>query len=109
MVKHGVALVLAGFALCGTTLESVALERWLDVHNQSNYTVCELYISHVDTRNWGRDQFGSHCLDPGEVIHVDPGYQQGYCKMDMQFVYEDGDSFTVEDYNICEETDFYIH
>lgn len=40
---------------------------------------------------------------------VDPGWQQGYCKVDMKFIFSDGDEVIEWDYNICEGTDLYIN
>lgn len=110
MMKIGASLGVIALAIGGlATTQANALERWLYVHNESGYTVCEVYISHVDTSNWGRDLLGSYCLDPGEYMKVDPGFQNGYCMMDLKFVYADGDYFTEGYYNICEETDYYIY
>lgn len=85
-----------------------AYERWLKVHNQTSVDVCGVYISHVDKRKWGRNLLTTECIWPGHYIKVDPGYQQGYCMMDMKFVWADGREGIRYDFNICDATDHYL-
>jgi hypothetical protein len=94
--------------LATTSMPAQAYERWLDIHNNSSYEVCEVYISHVGTGAWQSNRL-SYCLSPGEVVRVDPGYQQGYCKMDLQFITTSGDVAERYDFNICDETDYFLY
>lgn len=101
---------VASIAMMGVTAHANAdaLERWLDITNSSSVSICYVYISHVGTRNWQSDRIGT-CIEPGEVRRVDPGWQQGYCKMDMKFVFADDVVVYESDFNICEETDFELY
>lgn len=85
-----------------------AYERWLRVHNNTSYDLCYVHISNVGTNSWGPDLLGP-CIPPGYWQKVNPGYQRGYCMMDMKFVFEDDDVVFRNNYNICEGTDFYIN
>ncbi len=104
-------LLLAGvasIALFGPVMQANAHQRWLDITNSTSVDLCEVYISHVGTNNWQSDRIGP-CISPGDVRRVDPGWQQGYCKMDMKFVFDDGDVVLESDFDICTETDFEIY
>ena len=105
--------VLLAAAVLAGTVSSAAFaqdgeQRWLRIHNETSVSLCEVYISHVGTRKWQSDRIGS-CISAGRYRTVDPGWQQGYCKMDMKFVFADGDEVVENDFNICEYTDFYIN
>lgn len=109
LMALGVSAALSAATLTTSTTGTGSYERWLRIHNQTSYELCEVYISHVDTNSWGPDILGSTCLSPGYYRTVDPGYQQGYCKMDLKFVFEDDDVVVRRRYNICEGTDFYLN
>ncbi len=83
-------------------------ERWLRVHNDTSYNLCEVYVSHIDADNWQSDRIGS-CLSPGRYRTIDPGWQQGYCMMDMKFVFDDGEVIIEEAFDICSGEDFYLN
>ncbi len=79
-------------------------DRWVRIHNYSGSYLCSVEISHVDRGRWGPNRFGS-CLAPGRYRTVDPGFQQGYCMMDLRFGFDDGSVIVGTDYNICEGED----
>lgn len=89
--------------------DATALERWLRVHNHTSYNLCYVQISHVDRNSWGPDILGNTCLSPGYYRTVNPGWQQGYCKMDMRFEFSDGDTVVEYDFNICVAEDYHIY
>ena len=108
MVKLFSTVAVGALMFGAQTLNATALERWLNIHNSSSYEICYVYITHVDDPDWGPDLFGP-CIPPGYYQTVDPGWQQGYCKMDMKFVFDDGVEVIESNYNICEGTDFYLY
>lgn len=99
---------VASIAMMGAVPSANAYERWLDITNNTSVDLCEVYISHVGTDDWQTDRIG-RCIGPGEVRRVDPGWQQGYCRMDMNFVFADGDQVTEYGFDICSETDFVLY
>lgn len=98
----------AAIGFLGAVSQTAAEERWLRVHNNTSADLCFVQISHVGTGDWGPDLLGSSCLKPGRYRTVDPGWQVGYCKMDMRFIFDDDDYHVEWDYNICEEEDYYL-
>ena len=104
------AAVLAASAgmLAFSAPSAGSYERWLRIHNETSYDLCYVHISNVGTDNWGPDILGNNCLSPGRYRTVDPGWQQGYCRMDMKFIFDDDDEVTEWGFNICEGTDYYL-
>ena len=102
------SVALSLLPLFAQSQPAFAYERWLRIHNESSFSVCEIYIVHVGTNRWGADLLGYDCLPPDSYIVVDPGWQQGYCMMDMLFVWSDGTTSVRQRYNICEGTDYYL-
>lgn len=99
---------VASIAMFAAATQANAYERWLDITNSTSVDLCEVYISHVGTDDWQSDRIGP-CISPGEVRRVNPGYQQGYCRMDMNFVFADGSEVTRHGFDICSETDFVLY
>ena len=97
--------VLAMAAIIASSLPSFALsekyEWWIDVENDSDVAVEELYITPIHAKRWGPDLLGSSYLDPGSDIRVErPG---GFCRFDVLIEYEDGFKEVIRDINLCEE------
>lgn len=105
----GALALLAIASVAAVVTPAQAFERWLDIHNDTSYELCYVYISHIRTNDWGPDLLGDECIPPGYYMRVDPGYQQGYCRMDMKFVFEDDTVTYRENFNICDNTDFYLY
>lgn len=57
----------------------------------------------------GPNTLGDSCLKSGYYRTVDPDWQEGYCKADIQFIFENDDEVVENDFNICEETDFNLY
>jgi hypothetical protein len=98
-------LALGGMVLA---TPASAYERWLRVHNKTGQAICEVYISNVGTDDWGPDLIGS-CINHGRYRTIDPGWQQGYCRMDLKFVL--ADDTVIEDksgLDICRAEDYYV-
>lgn len=109
LISVTMVAAIAMAATMTTEKEATAYERWLVIHNETSYDLCFVYISHVDKRRWGPDILGDSCLKPGYYRTVDPGWQQGYCMMDMRFAFEDDRETEEYRFNICEETDYYLY
>jgi len=107
LMAAAVAATMSIGMMAASTSDTDAHQRWLRIHNTGSSNLCYVYISHVGTGSWGRDLLGP-CVRPGYYVTVDPGYQQGYCMMDMKFVFASGREVVRWEYNICEGTDFYV-
>lgn len=81
-------------------------QRWLNVHNNSWQSICEVRITNVATSSWGNDLLGrSQCINSGYYVTVYPNNFRGYCKADIQVTYADGSVSEMYDFNICEVAD----
>ena len=76
------------------------------MHNYSSATITEIYFTGVGNPDWGPDRLGQGTIPPGYYNTIDPGYQNGYCMLDIEIIFDDGskiddrfDACTVEDYN----------
>jgi FlaG/FlaF family flagellin (archaellin) len=104
MKKIAAGLALA-FALAGVVNAS-ALDRRVQINNQSSYDIYEFYASNTGEENWQEDILGDGVLLSGEsvLINIDDG--SGYCKYDFKAVFEDGDEAISADNNVCELAEF---
>lgn len=104
MLHRVVALSALAVSVLVSTPAS-AYERWIRIHNETSFPICEIYIAHVDRApdEWGPDLL-EYCIDPYEVKTVDPGYLEGYCRADMRFVFSNGYEVINMDYNICNQS-----
>ncbi len=101
------ALILSGSIGSKAAAEEDAEQRWLEVYNNSSNPLCEIYITNVASDVWQANRIRS-CIQPHHYRTVDPGWQIGYCKMNMKFIFEDGSIYVEEDYNICIEDQFHL-
>jgi hypothetical protein len=85
---------------------AVALERKVQINNQTSFTIVEFYASNTGTADWQEDILGSDVLPAGGsvVINIDDG--SGYCKFDFLAVFDDGDELVSSDNNVCELDEF---
>ena len=95
-----VALLLA-VSVIGITGAS-ALDRRVEIINESSYDIREFYASNVDSKSWEEDILGRNILPAGSsvVINIDDG--SGYCLYDFKAVFADDDEVTSSDNNVCE-------
>lgn len=80
--------------------------NYITVYNDSDYIIEDLYITEVNTFDWGSDVVGSAGLFPGESISVEV-----YCDVyDLQIVDEDGVVCEIYDVDVCfgEEASLFI-
>ncbi len=96
----------AGFLALAVVLTSgspsLALDRRVEIVNQTGYTIQEFYASSVGTNAWQEDILGRDVLPSGSsvVINIDDG--TGYCKYDFRAVFDDGDIVEQAAVNVCE-------
>lgn len=96
------ALALASTVFALTNSSAMALERKVQINNQTSYTIVEFYASNTGTADWQEDILGSDVLAAGSsvMINIDDG--SGYCKYDFLAVFDDGDQLVSADNNVCE-------
>jgi len=89
-----------------STIGANALDRRVQINNNSSYDIVQFYASNTDSRSWEEDILGKDILRAGHsvMINIDDG--TGYCKYDFMAVFEDGDEVTSTDNNVCELSQF---
>lgn len=100
------AVTFATALLALTSSAAVALERKVQINNQTSFTIVEFYASNTGTADWQEDILGSDVLPAGSsvMINIDDG--SGYCKFDFLAVFDDGDELVSSDNNVCELDEF---
>ena len=101
-IQSAAALSLAATLFALTNSAAVALDRKVQINNQTSYTIVEFYASNTGTSDWQEDILGSDVLPSGSsvMINIDDG--TGYCKYDFLAVFDDGDELVSADNNVCE-------
>jgi hypothetical protein len=104
MKAFSAVLALAILAL--GAVDAAALDRRVQINNNSSYDIIEFYASNKGSRSWEEDILGRDILPAGSsvVINIDDG--SGYCKYDFLAVFEDGDELVKYDNNVCELSQF---
>jgi hypothetical protein len=95
-----VGLLVAGIG------QASALDRRVQINNQSSYDIIEFYASNTGTQSWEEDILGSSILPAGNsvLINIDDG--SGYCKYDFMAVFSDGEEVVSGNNNVCELSQF---
>lgn len=104
MNKWSGALALSLMAL--SVVSASALDRRVQINNQSSYDIIEFYASNTGTADWEEDILGRDILPAGGSVMVNIDDGSGYCKYDFLAVFEDGDEVTSADNNVCELSQF---
>jgi hypothetical protein len=104
MNKLVASLALAVFAV--GVADALALDRRVQIVNESSYDIIEFYASNTGTNSWEEDILGRDILPAGYsvMINIDDG--TGYCKFDFLAVFEDGEEVISADNNVCELAQF---
>lgn len=94
------SLATALFALTNTA--AMALDRRVQINNNTSYTIVEFYASNTGTADWQEDILGSDVLASGSSVMVNIDDGSGYCKFDFLAVFDEGDNVISSDNNVCE-------
>ena len=93
------ALLLLALALSLLTGKAFASDYYVDITNQTGYTIVYMYVSPGTSRSWEEDVLGSDVLPNGASQRVRlRGYQSPI--FDVRLVDEDGDSYTFWDVDV---------
>ncbi len=88
------AVAAACFAL------SASAGSQIQIHNQSSWTINELYLSPTSVEEWGPDQLGENVVEPGQYVDFSSVPCGDY---DIRLVDEDGDVCIVRDVRLCDD------
>ncbi len=79
-----------------------ALNRWVQVINNSSQTMMNFYASNRDRTTWEEDILGRRVLRPGQRIKINIDDGTGYCIYDMRAVFANGAEAVRWNANVCE-------
>ena len=100
------ALAVTGAFAALSISSAAALDRRVQINNNTGYDIVQFYASNKGTNDWQEDILGSDILPAGHslIINIDDG--TGYCKFDFLAVFEDDDQVVSPNNNVCELTEF---
>jgi hypothetical protein len=98
---YGIVAVAILYALqIATGPPAFALDRWVELTNDTRMTIVEIYISHVGADFWNVDLLGQDLLAPAGSVLVKIDDPAG-CRFDVKTVFDDGSTLVRRDVNIC--------
>jgi hypothetical protein len=104
MVKISGYSIVAGAILCAvqtaTGPPASALDRWVELTNNTRMTIVEIYVSRVGADFWNIDLLGAEFLVPAGSVLVNIDDRAG-CRFDVKTVFDDGSTLVRRDVNIC--------
>jgi hypothetical protein len=105
MFKSWGSALAAGSILCMlealTGPSASALDRQIEVTNNTRMAIIEIYASPVGSGRWQQDLLGDDFLAPATstLIHIDDGTT--YCRFDFKTVFDDGTTLIRRDVDVC--------
>lgn len=100
------ALGLSAALFCAVTLPAQALDRRVELINNTGFTIVEFYGSNTGSKSWEEDILGPDVLPSGSSVIINFDDASGYCMFDFRAVFDDGDVLDRADVNICEISSF---
>ena len=104
MIKISVYPIVGGAILCAlqsaTGPPASALDRWIELTNNTRMTIVEIYISHVGAEFWKIDLLGEDFLPPAGSVLVNIDDRAG-CRFDVKTVFDDGTTQVRRDVDVC--------
>ena len=107
MFKIWGSAVMAGSVLCALQSApgppALALERHIELTNNTRMAIVEIYAAHTGTERWQNDLLGDEILLPANslLVDIDDGDGAGYCRFDMKTVFDDGSTLIRRNINLC--------
>ena len=86
-IQSAAAIMLASSLFALTNSAAMAMERQVQINNQTSYTIVEFYASNTGTADWQEDILGSDVLASGSSVKIN---------------IDDGDQLVSADNNVCE-------
>jgi hypothetical protein len=93
MIKISGYPIIAASILCALQLATgtpaFALDRWIELTNNTRLAIVEIYISQVGAELWNIDLLSDDILPPSGSVLVNMDDRTG-CRFDMKTVFDDG-------------------
>ncbi|MEY4871050.1 MAG: hypothetical protein RLZZ563_380 [Pseudomonadota bacterium] len=106
MLRLAASLGLSASLGLLAALPAAALDRRVEIINNTGFTIVEFYGSNTGSKSWEEDILGTDVLPSGSSVVINFDDESGYCKFDFRAVFEDGDVLDRGDVNICEIATF---
>ncbi len=95
---------IAGSILCAlqatTGPPASALDRWVELTNNTRMTIAEICISRVGAQLWNIDLLGTDFLAPASSVWINIDDAEG-CRFDFKTVFDDGTTQIRRNVNVC--------
>lgn len=88
--------------MMATAHPASALDRRVEIVNDTGYTIVRFYGSNKGTDSWEEDILGEDVLPSGSSVMINFDDDTGYCKFDFKAVFDDGDELVKQNVNVCE-------
>ena len=104
MFKIPVYRIMAGTIVgalhTATGPPATALERWIELTNNTRMPIVEIFVSPVRSDRWNIDLLGEDYLAPASsvLVNIDDG---AGCRFDFKTVFDDGTTQIRRDVNVC--------
>jgi len=103
------SLFAASALLLAVSATPASAEEVLTVHNETGYTISQIFISPTRTNQWEEDILGVDSLPDGETTQIDFSQSEDTCNWDMKAVYDDGEDPVWFNFNLCELSTITLH
>jgi len=104
MFKFSVSPIIAGSIIgalhTATGPPASALERWIELTNNTGMPIVEIFVSPVRSHRWNIDLLGDDFLAPASsvLVNIDDG---AGCRFDFKTVFDDGTTQIRRNVDIC--------
>ena len=96
--------ITAGTIVCAlqaaTGPPAFALDRWVELTNNTRMPIVEIFISHGRAELWNIDLLGEEYLAPASSVLVNIDDQAG-CRFDFKAVFDNGTTQIRRDVDVC--------
>jgi hypothetical protein len=95
-----IAGTIIGALQTGTGPPASALDRWIELTNNTRMPIVEIYIGHARSDRWNIDLLGDDYLAPASsvLVNIDDG---AGCRFDFKTVFDDGATQIRRDVDVC--------
>jgi hypothetical protein len=112
MFKIWASGAVTGSILCALQTSTVpsasALDRHIQIINNTRVAIVEIYLAQVGTGRWQQDLLNDDILEPDSSLFLQIDDGTGYCRFDMKTVFDDGTSMIQRNVNMCRMEGFAI-
>ena len=106
MFMNSLRLPAAFAMLLASAVSAAAVDRNVNIHNNTGYTIYRFYSTNAGADRWGGDVMGSSTLPHGNFMHLNFDNKYNYCEFDFRIEFEDGTSYEERGVDVCTVGDF---